>query len=138
MKVLKLAALYFAIVFGTGFLLALIRIPLLVPQFGVRTAELMEMPFMLAMILWSSRWLATRDATLDRTARLTAGVVALAMMIVAEATVAYGLGVRSIAGYLATRDPVSGSVYAVSLLMFAAAPAVWRSAPASRRHTERA
>ena len=36
--ILKYTALYFAIVFGAGFLLAMIRIPWLAPQFGVRAA----------------------------------------------------------------------------------------------------
>lgn len=46
MEILKAGALYFAFVFGAGFLLGGIRVPLLVPRFGERTAELMEMPIM--------------------------------------------------------------------------------------------
>ena len=51
---------YFAIVFGAGFLLALIRNPWLVPRFDVRTAELMEMPIMLVAIFFAARWIARR------------------------------------------------------------------------------
>mgnify|MGYP000334779159 CR=1 FL=1 len=43
------AAVYFLQVFGTGFALAFIRIPVLVPRFGVRTAELMEVNKALAV-----------------------------------------------------------------------------------------
>jgi hypothetical protein len=38
MEILKAGTLYFALVFGAGFLLGAIRVPLLVPRFGERTA----------------------------------------------------------------------------------------------------
>lgn len=50
MNILKPAALYFAVVFGTRFVLGVIRTLFLVPQVGNRTDELIEMPFMLLAI----------------------------------------------------------------------------------------
>ena len=55
MRILKAGLTYFLLVFGAGFALAFIRIPFLVPAFGVRTAELMETPVILAVIAWASR-----------------------------------------------------------------------------------
>jgi len=41
MQILKAATFYFALVFGAGFLLGTIRVLLVAPRFGTRTAELM-------------------------------------------------------------------------------------------------
>lgn len=129
MRILKAGIIYFLLVFGAGFTLALVRLPLLVPRFGVRTAELIETPVMLAVIVWSSRRLAQRAPAMSRPARFAAGIVALALFITAELAVAYFLGVRSLGQYVASRDPISGSVYLVSLVFFAVAPALWNSKP---------
>ena len=44
MQILKAGVLYFALVFGAGFVLGAIRIMWVVPRFGTRIAELMETP----------------------------------------------------------------------------------------------
>ena len=131
MNVLKAGLVYFLWVFGAGFALALVRVPFLVPRWGARTAELIEMPVMLAVIAWASWRLARRHAGLGRPARLLAGGIALALLIAAELLVAHGQGLRSWAEVIASRDPVSGGVYLASLLVSALAPACWRS-PAGR------
>jgi hypothetical protein len=124
-RVLAGALGYFLIVFGAGFALALVRIPLLVPRFGERTAELMEMPVMLVVIAWAARWLARRFAASCRASVLAAGVLALALLLAAEVMVAVLVGGQSLGEYLRSRDPVAGSVYLVSLGLFAVAPALW-------------
>ena len=129
MRVLRAAAAYFLQVFGTGFALAFIRIPFLVPRFGVRTAELMETPVMLAVIAWASHRLARQHPGFGRGERLAAGVMALCLLAGAELGVAWVLGARSPVEYVASRDPVSGSVYLASLVFFAVAPALWLAAP---------
>ncbi len=125
MRILKAGLIYFLLVFGAGFALAFIRIPFLVPAFGVRTAELMEMPVMLAVIAWASRRLARTHPSFPRGERLAAGMLALALLVAAELGVACFLGARSPGEYLASRDPVSGGAYLASLVFFALAPAVW-------------
>ena len=47
MHILKAGVLYFALVFGTGFMLGPILILWVVPRFGARIAELMEAPIMI-------------------------------------------------------------------------------------------
>jgi hypothetical protein len=126
MRLLRAAAIYFMQVFGTGFALAFIRIPFLVPGFGVRVAELMEMPVMLTVITWASHRIARRHPEMDRSDRLAAGVMAFCMLVGAELGVAWALGARSPAEYIASRDPLSGSAYLASLVFFAVAPALWR------------
>ncbi|MCO5102055.1 MAG: hypothetical protein M9885_14380 [Burkholderiaceae bacterium] len=126
MRILKAALAYFLVVFGTGFALALVRVPVLVPRLGVRTAELIEMPVMLGVIVWASRRLARRNPALARGERLTAGCVAFVLLVSAELIVA-GLVGSSPGEYVASRDPVSGAVYLASLLFFAVAPALWNA-----------
>ena len=117
---------YFGIVFATGFALALVRVPFLVPALGTRTAELLEMPVMGAAIAWASRRLARSPRQPSPRHCLAAGLLALAMLLAAELAVGFAQGARSLADVVAGRDPVSGSVYLVSLLAFGLAPWLWR------------
>lgn len=121
----KPALVYFALVFGAGFALGLIRVPFLVPRLGERYAELLEMPFMLVAIVLAARFVVRRYR-LIRTASssLAVGAAALALLLVAEWLLGLWLEDRSFADYLADRDPVSGAVYALMLLVFALMPRV--------------
>jgi len=55
MQTLRAGVLYFAVVFGAGFILGPIRLLWAVPRFGPRIAELMEMPIMLVVIVVAAR-----------------------------------------------------------------------------------
>ena len=124
MRLLKAALIYFAIVFGAGFVLGPIRILLLVPRFGVRTAELIEMPFMLLVMIVASRWIVRRFAQDSSVlSRLILGFVALILMISTELWMARILQGVSISQYIAARDPVSGTAYYGMLILFALLPA---------------
>ena len=50
MQVVKAGAIYFALVFGAGFVLGTIRTLWVVRRFGTRMAELMEMPIMPCLV----------------------------------------------------------------------------------------
>jgi len=123
MRSLKPAALYFALVLGTGFLLGMVRVPLLVPRLGERYAELLEMPFMFVAIVLAARFVVRRFALpASLSLRLQVGFLALALSVLAELLLAAALQGRSVAQYIASRDPVSGSVYLGMLLLFALMP----------------
>lgn len=120
---LKAGLAYFAIVFGAGFVLAMIRIPLLEPRLGARWAELIEMPFMLAVIVIAARWVVRRMAVPPAfTARLRVGLVGLLLLLAFEFGPVLWLRGLTFSEYLATRDPVSGTVYYVMLGVFALLP----------------
>lgn len=120
---LKSAVLYFAIVFGAGFLLALIRIPWLVPRFGARIAELIEMPIMLLVIFFAARWMVRhRLAAATKATRLAVGVIALSLLLLTEFSLVLWLQGLSLREAIAQRDPVSGAAYALSLVVFALMP----------------
>ena len=57
MQILKAGALYFALVFGAGFVLGTIRTLWVAPRVGMRIAELMETPNMLVVIIVAARWI---------------------------------------------------------------------------------
>ncbi len=123
MQVLKAGALYFFLVFAAGFVLGAVRTLWVVPHVGVRTAELLEMPIMLVVIVFAARWTVRRcSAPLSSARLLLTGLIALGMMLTAEFTVVLWLRGLSIAQYLASRDAVSGPAYDVMLGVFAVMP----------------
>ena len=123
MRILKAGVLYFALVFGAGFVLGTIRTLWVVPRFGARTAELMETPIMLVVTLFSARWIIRRLVVPTRfLSRLGMGCLALALLLAAEFAFVLWLRGLSISEYLATRDPVSVTVYYIMLLVFALMP----------------
>ena len=120
LTILKAAAVYFVLVFGTGFVLGPIRILLLVPRFGVRGAELMEFPVMLVVIVLAARWLV-RKFQLGAHALLV-GFLALGLMIAFEFTLVLWLRGLTLSENFRERDPIAGVVYYLMLLVFAAMP----------------
>ena len=123
MKIFKAGVLYFALVFGAGFVLGAIRTLWVVPRFGARTAELAEMPIMFVVTLVAARWLVRRLAVPAMlSSRLGMGGVGLGLLLIAEFTLVLRLQGLSISEYLATRDLVSGTVYYVMLGLFAIMP----------------
>jgi hypothetical protein len=57
MQILKAGVLYFAVVFGAGFVLGHIRILWVVPRLGARMAELSEAPIMLVITIVAAQWI---------------------------------------------------------------------------------
>lgn len=123
---IRAGAAYFGIVFSVGFVLGPIRLLWAVPRFGERTAELLEMPLMLVAIVLAARWTVRRWDNWSAGRLAAVGVLALGLLLMAEVTLVLALGDLSIAEYLAGRDPVSGTVYAISLVLFAAMPCLVR------------
>jgi hypothetical protein len=129
--VLRAGAAYFALVFSAGFLLGSIRVPFLVPRLGERVAELLEAPVMLVVIFFASRHVVRRFAVTSLArASLAVGLFALVLLLAAEVSLAVAISGHSVLEYISGRDPVSGSVYLASLLLYAALP--WLHARRSR------
>jgi len=121
---IKAGLSYFALVFGAGFVLGSLRVTLLVPRLGERMAELSEMPLMFAVIVFAARFVIRRFTVPPSiAARLGTGLLALALLLAAELLLALALQDRALADYVASRDPVSGSVYLAMLVLLALMPA---------------
>lgn len=123
MRILQAGAIYFALVFGAGFVLGTIRTLWVVPRVGTRTAELMETPIMLIVTVAAAGWTVRRLAVPAAwSAQLRMGLVGLVLLLVAEFALVIWLRGMSIREYFASRDPVAGTVYYVMLIVFAVMP----------------
>jgi hypothetical protein len=125
MTTVKAGLLYFAAVFGAGFVLGFVRVVWLVPRVGTRVAELLEVPVMLVIIVLAARWIVRRFRLAPSSpGRLRVGLIALGLMLVTEMSVVLRLQGMTIEQYLATRDHLAGTVYVVMLVVFALMPAL--------------
>ena len=120
-RILKASLTYAAIVFCVGFALGSIRVFLVVPRIGVRWAELLEAPLMLFVSFLIARVITHRFGPFGRAQCVLIGILALAFMLLAEVSFVLVQGF-SIPEYIASRDPVSGTAYLLSLAIFAAMP----------------
>jgi hypothetical protein len=128
MHFLKAGVVYFAVVFGTGFVLGTIRTLWIVPRLGVRAAELLETPFMFVAIVLTASWICQRlGNTGDSSTRLVVGLLALALLLVTEVVMGVALLDLSLIEIFTKHDPVSGTVYYALLGVFAGMPwLLWR------------
>ena len=123
MPILKAGVLYFALVFGAGFVLGTIRTLWVVQRVGTRKAELMETPIMLVVTIVAARWTVLRlSVPMMWSARLEMGCIALVLMLIAEFGFVLWIRGLSIKEYFSTRDPVSGAAYYLLLVVFAIMP----------------
>lgn len=89
---------------------------------------------MLVITVMAARWIVRRLAVPPTwSSRLGMGSIALALMLFAEFTLVLSLRGMSLRDYLATRDPVAGTVYYAALVVFALMPLILTRA---RRDTE--
>lgn len=134
-RVIGAGLLYFALTFGAGFVLGPIRILWLEPRLGVRTAELLEMPVMVAVIFVAARWVTGRLEVPPRAGpRLGTGMLAAVLLLTAEFGLVLRLRGLTLEDYFASRDPVSGAAYYASVVLLAIMPLlVNRRAPVPSR-----
>ncbi len=124
-NIAKASAVYFGLVFAAGFVLGAIRVSWAVPYFGERPAELIETPIMLVAIFFAARFTTKHIAqSLSSSSLFVVGCVALCLLLLVEFTVVLAIRGMTVAEYLASRDPVSGTVYVISLALFAIMPLV--------------
>lgn len=116
------AVIYFALVFGVGFVLGVVRVLWLAPQVGERLAEVIEAPLMLVAMFFSARFITQRFPASRIVDYLASGAMALVLLLAVEFSVVLGLRGLSIGQYFRERDPVAGGVYLLMLLVFAAMP----------------
>ena len=125
MQTLQTAVLYFLLVFGAGFVLGIGRVLFLVPLLGERTAELLEMPVMLVIIVISARWIALHRLENRRmSSALSIGFIAMGLVLIADLALGMLFRGMSLVEAFSHRDPVSGAAYYASLVLFAVMPAI--------------
>jgi hypothetical protein len=122
--VARLSCAYFASVFSIGFVLGVARALWIAPWLGERAAELAEMPVMVGVSYLAARALMPPGRALGSRGAALVGGAALALLMCAELAVVFFVRGQRLDDYVASRDPVSGSAYALALLLFAAMPAI--------------
>jgi hypothetical protein len=134
---IRAALLYFALVLGTGFVLGVLRVPLLVPRIGERWAELTEMPIMAVVVFLSAGFVLRHFPEVQLPGKtLVVGFLALALSVCAELGLAAAFQSQPLTEYLGGRDKVSGSVYLLLLLVFALMPRLRLSSHVRVRGTQ--
>lgn len=122
-NILKACLTYFLLVFSAGFILGIPRVLLLVPKFGERYAELIEIPVMLVVIYFAARFIVKKfGQVINTTEFLYSGIMAFILLLIIEFTIVLGLQGISVHEYFITRDPVSGTAYFASLIIFMVMP----------------
>ena len=101
MNVGRAAFVYWGIVFALGFVLGTIRTLWLAPKVGVLPATAIELPVMLAASWWVAGVLMRRFGINTNGAALAMGALALALLMLAECTLAVVLVGQTPADWLA-------------------------------------
>ena len=120
---LKVGAVYFALVFAVGWILGPIRELWIIPRLGRSAGFVIEAPIMLMAMMASARWVIRRFCVDNSfSTRTSIGLIATPLLIVAEILGTWWTRGASLSGYLATFDTVSGGVFVLLLVLFAAMP----------------
>ena len=121
--VVAAGALWFAVMFGLGFLLGPIRLFVLEPWLGATGAVLVEAVPMLGAMWWLAPWVA-RICAVPATprARLGMGGVGLLLLLLAETAMAALLRGRGPVLWLERAATPDGQVYFALLAAFALMP----------------
>lgn len=133
-RIIAATALYFALVFGAGFLLGPVRVLALEPRLGPLWAVAIELPLLLIVMVFAAWW-SPRRTGLDESpgARVLMGAAALMLVLIADFCV--GRWVRGLAPADQIRHFTTpeGGLYAMALVLFAAMPAIVHGLGGSRR-----
>jgi hypothetical protein len=124
----KAGSAYFGAVFVIGFMLGTFRVLVLVPRIGEIASVLLETPLILAVSWLVSGWATERfcvSSTVSR--RLLMGVVAFALLMLAEIAVSIFAFGRSIEDHLTGYRSWPGLIGLIAQIAFAFIPLVQRN-----------
>ena len=114
---------YFTLTFAAGFALGTLRTLLLAPRLGEMLAVIIEVPIMLTIAWWACGWDLRRFRVSHGTAdRALMGLVAFALLMMAEAAVAIFLFGRTLAQHIVTFAEPAAEVGLAAQLVYAAFP----------------
>ena len=118
----KTGAVYFALIFGLGFVLGTIRVLWLVPMTGETIAVMAEQPVMLIASWFAARWLVRRHRLTSVRARGVMGLVAFSLLMLAEVTLASALFGQAPADWLRSIFAMPGIIGLAGQILFALMP----------------
>lgn len=101
------------------------------PALGDRAAELLELPLMILVSWIVAGRVVHWFRIVNIQQALQVGGLAVSVLILIELTVVLTIRDLSVDDYLASRDPIAGSAYLLSLVLFAIFPALRKKFPGS-------
>ncbi len=120
-RVARPALAYFAIVFAVGAVLGAAREMVVLPRFGPMGAVMLEAPAMLLACWLAARWAVRRFAVV---ARVRMGLIAFALLMVAELAGSVGLRGMTPADWLAHFAQPEGFLALSLFVAFGAMPVI--------------
>ena len=121
-RAVKSGIYYFALIFGLGFALGTLRVLWLVPMISETNAALAEQPIMLAASWFAARWLVRRYGLVELRARAMMGIVAFALLMLAEVALASALFGEAPADWFRSIFAMPGIIGFVGQMLFALMP----------------
>ncbi len=122
----RAGAIYFAMIFGLGFVLGVLRVTWIVPRLGELRAVLLEAPVLVIVSWFACQWLVQRLAVPgDATTRAIMGGFAFALILLAEFLVSVLLLGRSPAAHLAAYANPAAIIGLAAQALFASFP-LWQ------------
>lgn len=110
-QVLNAGAVYFLVALGAGIVLEVIRLQIVGLHFSERVARIMEIPSHLLAMITAARWAIDRFTLPPFPGiRLGVGLVALGLWLVMEWIIILPLHDLSLREFLATQQPVEGTL----------------------------
>lgn len=124
-RVIEAAFIYFAMVFGAGFVLGTLRTLLWQHRMGEATAVLLEIPLMM-LVCWIAAGTVVRRWPTGLQGRYAIGALAFAMLMGAEVAVSMLIFGRSLGDHLALLATPTGGLGFIGQVAFAFFPAMRR------------
>jgi hypothetical protein len=116
---------YWALIFVLGFVLGTVRVLWLAPLVGALPATALELPVMLAASWWAAGWLVRRFGIAEGAEALAMGVMAFALLMLAECWLAVALSGQTPAQWIAGFGEPHALLGLAGQVMFALMP-WWR------------
>lgn len=124
-RVLRAGLLYFAVVYGAGWVLGPIRVLWLTPRYGPTAAILVEAPILAAAIFVAARWSVRQMRLPGRpSVRLGVGLQALGLLLAAEVLGARWLRGLSLPEYLSQLGAMEAGLSALLWALLATMPSL--------------
>jgi ABC-type uncharacterized transport system permease subunit len=119
----KAGTVYFALVFGAGFILGTLRVLIVTPKLGESVAVALELPVMLALSWVACSWVTARlDVPEKWTVRLSMGAYAFSVLMLAELGISTLMLGRSVLEHLGHYRELPALLGLVAQILFAFFP----------------
>ncbi|MBX3576392.1 MAG: hypothetical protein KF723_04225 [Rhizobiaceae bacterium] len=122
-RVSKAGFVYFLMVFAIGFMFGTVRVLFVEPRLGAVLSVALEVPLMLVIAWFAARFAVTRFAVATTKDAISAGLIGVVLLVVAETLLGIGLG-QGLAAQIGAYGTTRGLLTSMGQVGFAAMPAL--------------